>query len=169
VLVLCGTTAHRPASGGRDPMRKTADLAYNGRNSPARRELRLFRDVYIGTLKLRRSPILHEQVFVRWFGAGEQGGVRKRARDSGRRWPGWPGTARAYQRTARAYQRTARAYQPLPYPEPPLVVELLVAELLVAECFGAFSLITCHMPASPAPTVCPGALSLAKVYSGYPS
>jgi hypothetical protein len=32
VLVLCGTTAHRPASGGRDPMRKTADLAYNGRN-----------------------------------------------------------------------------------------------------------------------------------------
>jgi hypothetical protein len=45
VLVLCGPTAHRPASGGRDPMRKTADLAYNGRNSPARRELKLFRDV----------------------------------------------------------------------------------------------------------------------------
>jgi hypothetical protein len=48
VLVLCGTTAHRPASGGRDPVRKTADLAYNGRNSPARRELKLFRDVYHG-------------------------------------------------------------------------------------------------------------------------
>jgi hypothetical protein len=59
VLVLCGTTAHRPASGGRDPVRKTADLAYNGRNSPARRELKLFRDVYLGYPILRKGPILH--------------------------------------------------------------------------------------------------------------
>jgi hypothetical protein len=41
-------------------MRKTADLAYNGRNSPARRELKLFRDVYIIAPILRESPILHE-------------------------------------------------------------------------------------------------------------
>jgi hypothetical protein len=59
VLVLCGPTAHRPASGGRDPMRKTADLAYNGRNSPARRELKLSRDVYPVAPILRTSPILH--------------------------------------------------------------------------------------------------------------
>jgi hypothetical protein len=72
VLVLCGPTAHRPASGGRDPVRKTADLAYNGRNSPARRELKLFRDVYPVAPILRNSPIL------RVIGTGGAGGRKTR-------------------------------------------------------------------------------------------
>jgi hypothetical protein len=71
VLVLCGPTAHRPASGGRDPVRKTADLAYNGRNSPAWRELKLFRDVY-GV-----APILREGPILLAIGTGGAGG-RKR-------------------------------------------------------------------------------------------
>jgi hypothetical protein len=56
VLVLCGTTAHRPACSGRDPIRKTADLAYNGRNSSARRELKLFRDVYASSPNTPHEP-----------------------------------------------------------------------------------------------------------------
>jgi hypothetical protein len=72
VLVLCGPAAHRPACGGRDPMRKTADLAYNGRNSPARRELKLFRDVY-GV-----APILRNGRILRATGTGGAGG-RKRS------------------------------------------------------------------------------------------
>jgi hypothetical protein len=72
---LPGRWRHRACSmwsNGRDPVRKTADLAYNGRNSPARRELKLFRDVY-GV-----DPILREGPILRAIGTGGAGGIKMR-------------------------------------------------------------------------------------------
>jgi hypothetical protein len=42
------------------PTDKSGDLGYYGRDSRARRELKLLRDAYIAAPMLRESPILHE-------------------------------------------------------------------------------------------------------------